>query len=103
MIRTVFALLLGATTLGATTGVTAQSTAPALTGSYSGTDVGRAPIHGRDGPAFSAAASDANQFQIAASRLSMMRSQRSDVKDYARRLGTEAQMSQKTLMASLNN
>src|SRR3546814_14804117 len=66
-------------------------------------NVGAAPIHGLDGPAFSAAASDANGFQIAASRLSLTRSQRSDVKDYARRLISESQTSQQTLMASLSN
>jgi len=66
-------------------------------------NVGAAPIHGLDGPAFSAAASDANGFQIAASRLSLTRSQRSDVKDYARRIISESQTSQQTLIASLSN
>lgn len=96
-------VLLGTAMLSVPTVASAQSTIPATTGSYSSADVGVAPIHGLDGPAFSAAASDANQFQIAASRLSLTRSQRSDVRDYARRMISEAQTSQQTLLASLNN
>src|SRR3546814_940173 len=97
MKRTVFAGLVGTAALGAATIAAAQSTTPATTGSYSSMNVGAAPIHGLDGPAFSAAASDANGFQIAASRLSLTRSQRSDVKDYARRIISESQTSQQTL------
>lgn len=78
-------------------------TTPATTGSYSSTQVGVSPVRGLDGPAFSAAASDANLFQIAASRLSLTRSQRSDVQAYARRIIAEAGTSQDTLLASLNN
>jgi predicted outer membrane protein len=96
-------VLLGTAMLSVPMVASAQSTIPATTGSYSSADVGVAPIHGLDGPAFSAAASDANRFQIAASRLSLTRSQRSDVKNYARRMISEAQTSQQTLLASLNN
>lgn len=96
-------VLLGTAMLSVPMVASAQSTIPATTGSYSSVDVGVAPIHGLDGPAFSAAASDANRFQIAASRLSLTRSQRSDVKNYARRMISEAQTSQQTLLASLNN
>ncbi|MFA7597598.1 MAG: DUF4142 domain-containing protein [Novosphingobium sp.] len=103
MNRTMISVLLGTAMLGASTVAFSQSTISATTGSYSSADVGVAPIHGLDGPAFSAAASDANQFQIAASRLSLTRSQRSDVKDYARRIISESQTSQQTLLASLNN
>jgi predicted outer membrane protein len=103
MKRAKISVLLGAAMLSVPTVASAQSTIPATTGSYSSADVGVAPIHGLDGPAFSAAASDANQFQIAASRLSLTRSQRSDVRDYARRMISEAQTSQQTLLASLNN
>ena len=103
MKHTVFAVLVGTAALGAATIAAAQSTTPATTGSYSSMNVGAAPIHGLDAPAFSAAASDANGFQIAASRLSLTRSQRSDVKDYARRIISESQTSQQTLMASLSN
>lgn len=103
MKRAKISVLLGAAMLSVPTVASAQSTIPATTGSYSSADVGVAPIHGLDGPAFSAAASDANQFQIAASRLSLTRSQRSDVRDYARRMISEAQTSQQTLRASLNN
>lgn len=103
MKRAKISVLLGAAMLSVPTVASAQSTIPATTGSYSSADVGVAPIHGLDGPAFSAAASDANQFQIAASRLSLTRSQRSDVRDYARRMVSEAQTSQQTLLASLNN
>jgi predicted outer membrane protein len=103
MKHNVFAVLVGTAALGAATIAAAQSTTPATTGSYSSMNVGAAPIHGLDGPAFSAAASDANGFQIAASRLSLTRSQRSDVKDYARRIISESQTSQQTLMASLSN
>ncbi len=103
MKRAMISVLLGTAMLGAPTVAFSQSTIPATTGSYSSADVGVEPIHGLDGPAFSAAASDANQFQIAASRLSLTRSQRSDVKDYARRIISESQTSQQTLLASLNN
>lgn len=103
MKRAKISVLLGAAMLSVPTVASAQSTIPATTGSYSSADVGVAPIHGLDGPAFSAAASDANQFQIAASRLSLTRSQRSDVRDYARRMISEAQTSQQTLLATLNN
>lgn len=103
MKRAINSVLLWTAMLGAPTIAFSQSTTPATTGSYSSADVGVAPIHGLDGPAFSAAASDANQFQIAAGRLSLTRSQRSDVKDYARRIISEAQTSQQTLLASLNN
>ena len=103
MKRAKISVLLGAAMLSVPTVASAQSTIPATTGSYSSADVGVAPIHGLDGPAFSAAASDANRFQIAASRLSLTRSQRSDVKNYARRMISEAQTSQQTLLASLNN
>ena len=96
-------VLLGTAMLSVPTVAPAQSTMPAMTGSYSSADVGAAPIHGLDGPAFSASASDANLFQIAASRLSLARSQRGDVKNYARRMISEAQTSQQTLLASLNN
>lgn len=96
-------VLLGTAMLSVPTVVSAQSTMPALTGSYSSADAGVTPVHGLDGPSFSAAASDANQFQIAASRLSLTRSQRSDVKNYARRIISESQTSQQTLLASLNN
>ncbi|NKJ42168.1 DUF4142 domain-containing protein [Novosphingobium sp. SG720] len=78
-------------------------TTPATSGSYSSLQVGVSPVRGLDGPAFSAAASDANLFQIAASRLSLTRSQRSDVQAYARRIIAEAGTSQDTLLASLNN
>src|SRR3546814_14563756 len=68
MKRTVFAVLVGTAALGAATIAAAQSTTPATTGSYSSMNVGAAPIHGLDGPAFSAAASDANGFPIAPHR-----------------------------------
>lgn len=103
MSKRVFAALLGTAALGLATIAAAQSTTPATTGSYSNLNVGIAPTHGLDGPAFSAAASDANQFQIEASRLSLTRSQRSDVKDYARRIIAESQTAQQTLAASLSN
>lgn len=103
MKRVMISVLIGTAMLGAPTVALSQSTIPATTGRYSSGDVGVAPIHGLDGPAFLAAASDANQFQIAASRLSLTRSQRSDVKDYARRIISESQTSQQTLLASLNN
>ncbi|AMK23179.1 DUF4142 domain-containing protein [Sphingomonas histidinilytica] len=100
---TVFALLLGTATLGAATIAAAQSTSPATTGSYSNANAGVAPIHGLDGAGFSAAASDGNQYQIAAGRLSLTRSQRSDVKDYARRIISDSETAQQTLVASLSN
>jgi predicted outer membrane protein len=103
MKRVLIPVLLATAILGASTTALAQSTMPATTGSYSSTDVGVAPIYGLDGPAFSAAASDANQFQIAASKLSISRAQRSDVKNYARRMISESETSQETLLASLNN
>lgn len=103
MKRVMISVLIGTAMLGAPTVALSQSTIPATTGRYSSGDLGVAPIHGLDGPAFLAAASDANQFQIAASRLSLTRSQRSDVKDYARRIISESQTSQQTLLASLNN
>ena len=102
MQRAICVVLLGTAALGAGTITLAQST-PATTGSYSSANVGASPIHGLDGPAFAAAASDANQFQITASRLSLTRSQRSDVKDYAQRMISQSQTSQQTLMASWNN
>src|SRR3546814_1258555 len=61
MKRTVFAVLVGTAALGAATIAAAQSTTPATTGSYSSMNVGAAPIHGLDGPAFSAAASDRSE------------------------------------------
>lgn len=103
MKRTFLAVLLGTAVLGTASIASAQSTMPATTGSYSSAEVGVMPVHGMDGPAFSTAASDANQYQIAAARLSQTRSQRSDVKDYARRMMAQSQTSQQTLMASLNN
>lgn len=80
-----------------------QTSTPATTGSYSSENVGVMPILGMDGSSFSAAASDANRFQIAASRLCAMRSERSDVKDYARRLRSDSETAQKALNASLSN
>jgi predicted outer membrane protein len=103
MKRSVFVVALGAAALGAASVAAAQTTSPATTGSYSSANVGVMPVHGRDGPAFSAAASDANRFQIAAGRVSLTRSQRSDVKDYARRMIAQSQTSQQTLVASLTN
>ncbi|WP_028657401.1 DUF4142 domain-containing protein [Novosphingobium sp. B-7] len=100
---TMISLLLGTAMLAVPAVTSAQSTTPAMTGSYSSVNVGVGPVHGLDAPAFSAAASDANQFQIAASRLSLARSQRSDVKAYAQRIISESQTSQQTLLASLNN
>ncbi|PLR21003.1 hypothetical protein SGCZBJ_21445 [Caulobacter zeae] len=97
------AALLGAASLIVATAATAQSTLPSTTGSSTSASVGAMPVHGLDAPAFSAAASDANQYQIAASRLSLARSQRADVKDYARRMISAGETAQQTLMASLSN
>lgn len=98
----VFAVL-GTASLAFATVASAQPTTPATTGTYSSMNTGVSPIHGLDAASFSAAASDANQFQIAAARLSMSRSQRSDVKAYAKRILSDSEMAQKTLVASLNN
>jgi len=110
MRRTIIAGLLG--TAGFAWALTAaaqpmptpdHSPSPALTGNYTSANAGVSPITGLSGPAFSAAASDANQYQIAASRLSLIRAQRSDVKSYAKRLLDESETAQKTLIASLSN
>lgn len=99
----IFSVLLGTVALGMPLAVSAQVAQPMTTNGNSSMDVGVAPIHGLDGPAFSASASDANQYQMAASRLSLERSQRSDVKDYARDMMAKSQTSEHMLMASLNN
>lgn len=103
MKRAIFAALLGTAALGVATIAVAQSTTPATTGNYSSANVGVLPTLGLDAPAFSAAASDDNQFQIAAGRLSLDRSQRADVKDYARHIISDSETAQKTLIASLSN
>jgi putative membrane protein len=103
MKRAILAALLMTGTLGTATVAAAQHTTPGTTGTYSSMNVGVAPIHGLDGAAFSTAASDGNQYQIEASRLSLTRSQRSDVKDYARRIIADSETAQKTLLASLSN
>lgn len=98
-----FAALMGTSMLATATTATAQSSTPASTGTLSTANVGVAPIRGLDAPAFSAAASDANQYQIAAGRLAVMRAQRDDVKGYARRLIADTGTAQQTLLASLND
>ncbi|WP_343617317.1 DUF4142 domain-containing protein [Novosphingobium sp.] len=99
----IFSVLLGTAVLGMPLVASAQVAQPMTANDKSSMDVGVAPIHGLDGPAFLAAASDANQYQMAASRLSLERSQRSDVKDYARDIMPKSQTSEQMLMASLNN
>lgn len=103
MKRAILAALLMTGALGTATVAAAQHTTPGTTGTYSSMNVGVAPVHGLDGAAFSTAASDGNQYQIEASRLSLTRSQRSDVKDYARRIIADSETAQKTLLASLSN
>lgn len=98
-----FSVLLGTITLCAPLTASAQAAQQVTANDNSGMGASVVPIHGLDGPAFSAAASDANQYQIAASRLSLERSQRSDVKDYARDMMSKSETSEQTLMASLNN
>src|SRR3546814_1604713 len=63
MKRTVFAVLVGTAALGAATIAAAQSTTPATTGSYSSMNVGAAPIHGLDGPAFSRSEEHTSELQ----------------------------------------
>ncbi|WP_313326667.1 hypothetical protein [Sphingobium yanoikuyae] len=65
MRRAIISVLIGTATVGAPTVAHSQSTIPPATGSYFSAVVGVAPIHGLNGPAFSAAASDANQRRIA--------------------------------------
>jgi len=60
MQRIVFAALLSTVALGSTTIASAQSTTPATTGSYSSANVGVMPTLGLGAPAFTAAASDAD-------------------------------------------
>ncbi|WP_454883322.1 DUF4142 domain-containing protein [Sphingomonas oryzagri] len=103
MKRILLAALLGTASLSFAAAATAQSTTPGSTGTYSNADVGVMPVHGLDGPAFSAAASDANQYQVAAGRLALMRAQRDDVKDYAKRVIAETDTAQQTLLSSLSN
>lgn len=97
------AALLGTATLGVTTIAAAQSVTPASSGSFSSADVGVAPVQGLDAPGFSAAASDANQYQIAAGQVALLRAQRDDVKAYARRVVSDAGNAQQMLLASLSN
>src|SRR3546814_18175972 len=66
-------------------------------------NVGPAPLHGLHGPAFSPSATQTKGVPIAESLRSLTRSQRIDVNDYARRIISESQTSQQTLMASLSN
>ncbi|WP_380872391.1 hypothetical protein ACFB49_33330 [Sphingomonas sp. DBB INV C78] len=103
MKRIILGALLGTAAIGAATAAAAQTTASDVAVVYTGTDVKISPVQGLDAPAFSAAASDANQFQIAAGRLSLTRSERSDVKDYAKGIISQSEVAQKTLMASLSN
>ncbi|MEJ5979376.1 DUF4142 domain-containing protein [Novosphingobium sp. PS1R-30] len=95
--------MLGATMISMTTPAGAQMAMPAMPSSPAGIDAPGAPTLGLDGPAFLAAASDANHYQIAAARMSLTRAQRSDVKDYARRMIAESETAQQVLMASLTN
>ena len=97
------AALLGASSLGLATIATAQSTTPALTGAMSIAEVGVVPTRGLDGAGFTAAASDANRFQIEAGRLALTRAQRDDVKAYGRRIVSDSETAQKMLLASLEN
>jgi len=103
MKHAILSVLFGTAALGMPLVASAQAAQPMTTSGNSSMDAGVAPIHGLDGPAFSAAASDANQYQMAASRLSLERSQRSDVKDYARDMMSKSQTSEQMLMASLSN
>jgi len=80
-----------------------QSGSPVDTGTSSASDVGVSPTAAQSGPAFVAAASDANQFQIKAAQLAITKSQRDDVRAYAKRVLAEAQTSQTSLLAALRN
>ena len=84
-------------------GALAQAVSPTNTGSMSSMDTGTTPIAGQNEPAFVMAASDANLYQIKAAQLAVTKAQRDDVKAYAKRVQTEAQIAQKALMAELRN
>ena len=84
-------------------GALAQAVSPTNTGSMSSMDTGTTPIAGQNEPAFVMAASDANLYQIKAAQLAVTKAQRDDVKAYAKRVQTEAQIAQKALMAALRN
>ena len=84
-------------------GALAQAVSPTNTGSMSSMDTGMTPIAGQNEPAFVMAASDANLYQIKAAQLAVTKAQRDDVKAYAKRVQTEAQIAQKALMAALRN
>lgn len=81
----------------------AQAVSPAGTGAMSSADVGIAPLAAQSGPNYVLAASDANQYQVKAAQLAITRAQRDDVKAYAKRVLSEAQNNQRSLMASLKN
>ena len=84
-------------------GALAQAVSPTNTGSMSSMDTGTTPIAGQNEPAFVMAASDANLYQIKAAQFAVTKAQRDDVKAYAKRVQTEAQIAQKALMAALRN
>ena len=84
-------------------GALAQAVSPTNTGSMSSMDTGTTPIAGQNEPAFVMAASDANLYQIKAAQFAVTKAQRDDVKAFAKRVQTEAQIAQKALMAALRN
>ncbi|CAN5215044.1 DUF4142 domain-containing protein [soil metagenome] len=84
-------------------GALAQAVSPTNTGSMSSMDTGKTPIAGQNEPAFVMAASDANLYQIKAAQFAVTKAQRDDVKAFAKRVQTEAQIAQKALMAALRN
>ena len=84
-------------------GALTQAVSPTNTGSMSSMDTGTTPIAGQNEPAFVMAASDANLYQIKAAQFAVTKAQRDDVKAFAKRVQTEAQIAQKALMAALRN
>ena len=84
-------------------GALAQAVSPTNTGSMSSMDTGTTPIAGQNEPAFVMAASDANLYHIKAAQFAVTKAQRDDVKAFAKRVQTEAQIAQKALMAALRN
>ncbi|WP_254798685.1 DUF4142 domain-containing protein [Sphingobium sp. AS12] len=84
-------------------GALAQAVSPTNTGSMSSMDTGTTPIAGQNEPAFVMAASDANLYQIKAAQFAVTKAQRDDVKAFAKRVQTEAQIAQQALMAALRN
>lgn len=81
----------------------AQAVSPATSGAMTSADVGVDPVAAQSGPNYVLAASDANLFLVKSAQIAAMRSQRDDVKAYAKRVASEAQSIQQALISALKN